>query len=165
MERFDADTFAQNKLLSALKTDTYPTVAAATANRGGAPSTRFHLGRILSTLLTLRTLSVRVLEERLDDQLLGSFHSKLKEVEITGENLRYVREGAFKGVERAYDLVLRIRDTKIEDFPAGLFEGVQNMAHLSLDFSRNRLVALSPAVLYSNITDWESVGTRLLDGK
>lgn len=136
--------------------DTYPEIA---------DKSRFHLGKILSTVLSLRTLSVRVLEEKLEDQLLGSFHSKLKEVEITGENLRYIRKGALKGIEKTYDLVLRIRDTKIEDFPAGLFEGIQNVAHLSLDFSRNRLVALSPAALYSNITDWENVGTRLLDGE
>lgn len=155
LERFDVDTFSQNKVLTNLKVDTCPNI----------DKNRFHLGNILSTLPSLRTVSVRVLEEKLEDQLLGSFHSKLKEMEITGPNLKYIRRGALKGIEKTYDLMLRIRHTLIEDFPAGLFEGIQNIAHLSLDLSNNRLVSLSPTILYSNITSWENVGTKLLDGK
>lgn len=149
------DAFSQNKVLTNLKVDTCLNI----------DKSRFHLGSILSTIPTLRSVSVRILEEKLEDQLLGSFQSKLKEMEITGPNLKYIRRGALKGIEKTYDLMLRIRHTLIEDFPAGLFEGIQNIAHLSLDLSNNRLVSLSSTFLYSNITSWENVGTKLLDGK
>lgn len=155
LERFDVDSFSHNKILTNVKVDTIPRV----------DKNCIHLGCILSTVPSLRTVSVRVLEEKLDDQLTGTFHSKLKELEITGASLKYIGRGALKGIENTYDLMLRIRNTLIEDFPVGLFEGIQNIAHLSLDFSNNRLLSLSPAVLYSNITSWENVGTKLLDGK
>lgn len=144
-----------NKMLSSLKVDTHPNL-----NRS-----RFHLGKMLSSILSLNTISIRIMEEKLDDQLFGIFHSKLKEIEITGSNLRYVRKEALKGIEKTYDLMLRIRHTQIEDLPIGLFEGIHNVAHVSLDLSHNRLMSLSPAVLYSNITSWDSIGTKLLDGK
>lgn len=155
LERFDADTFVHNKVLTNIRVDTNPRI----------DKNRFHLGSTLSNVPSLRTVSVRVMDEKLDDQLAGAFHSKLKEIEINGPNLRYISRTAFKGIEKAYDLILRIRYTLIEDLPIGLFEGIQNIAHLSLDLSNNRLLSLSPAVLYSNITNWENVGTKLLDGE
>lgn len=155
LERFDVDTLTQCKVLTNLRVDTF----------ARDDKSRQQLGSVLANVPSLRTVSVRVLEEKLEEQLVGVFHPKLKELEITGPNLRHICRGALKGIERTYDLMLRIRYTLIEDFPVGLFEGIQHIAHLSLDFSSNRLLSLSPAVLYSNITSWENVGTKLLDGE
>lgn len=41
----------------------------------------------------------------------------------------------------------------------------QNVAHLSLDLRNNRLEKMSPNVLYKNGSDWERVGTRILQGQ
>lgn len=155
LERFDVDTFSQNKVLTNLRVDTF----------SRDEKSRFQLGNALANVPSLRTVSVRVLEEKLEEQLVGVFHPKLKELAITGPHLRQICRGALKGIERTYDLMLRIRYTLIEDFPVGLFEGIQHIAHLSLDLSNNRLLSLSPTVLYSNITSWENLGTKLLDGK
>jgi hypothetical protein len=106
-----------------------------------------------------------VLESSLTDQLLGAFNSRLRHVEITGSELRHIDAEAFEGIEANYELVLQIRETQIEELPAGLFAKLEKIPHLSLDLRDNKFSSLSPGTLYSNGTSWENVGTKLISGK
>ena len=155
LERFDADTLTRLRLLTSLQIQTWPKIEKY----------RFRLGSALSSLPSLNKLSVRVLESSLTDQLLGAFNSRLRHVEITGNELRSIDAEALEGIEENYELVLKIRGTKIEELPAGLFAKLEKIPHLSLDLRDNKFSSLSPGTLYSNGTSWENIGTKLVSGK
>ena len=55
------------------------------------------MGSVVSGLASLRTLSARILESSLTDQILGAFGPKLKEIEITGKALESLTLDAFEG--------------------------------------------------------------------
>ena len=58
---------------------------------------KFRLGSVVSGLASLRTLSTKILEPSLTDQILGAFGPKLKEIEITGKDLQSITLDAFEG--------------------------------------------------------------------
>jgi Leucine-rich repeat (LRR) protein len=155
LERFDADSLTRLRLLSSLRVQTWPQIEKY----------RFRLGGVLSGVAALQRLSVRILEPVLSDQLLGAFSPKLQEIEITGTNLRHISPDAFEGVEENYALALQIRGTQIEELPTGLFSILERVPVLSLDLRNNKFTTLSPNAVYTNGTNWEVVGTRLISGK
>ena len=57
------------------------------------------MGSVVSGLASLRTLSAKILEPSgsLTDQILGAFGPKLRELELTGPDLRSVTLDAFEG--------------------------------------------------------------------
>ncbi|KAF4518519.1 hypothetical protein B566_EDAN004263 [Ephemera danica] len=152
LERFDADSLTRLRLLSSLRTQTWPKIEKY----------RFRLGGVLSGVAALQRLSVRVLEPVLSDQLLGAFSPKLQELEITGSNLRHISPDAFEGVEENYALALQIRGTQLEELPTGLFSILERVPILSLDLRDNRFSSLSPSAMYANGSDWEMIGTRVI---
>jgi hypothetical protein len=87
LERFDADTLARLRILTSLRIQTWPRIEKY----------RFRLGSVLSSVPSLRKLSVRLRETSLTDQLLGAFNTKLRHLEVTGENLRTIDADAFEG--------------------------------------------------------------------
>lgn len=154
LERFDADSLSRLRLLSTLNIQTWPRIEKY----------RFRLGGVLSSVPSLRKLSVRVLESALTDQLLNAFSPKLRHLEITGRTLRSVAADALEGVEANYELALRISGTQISSLPAGLFARLHRVPHLSLDLRDNKFTTLSPGTIYPNGSSWESVGTKLISG-
>ncbi|PSN46305.1 hypothetical protein C0J52_18602 [Blattella germanica] len=154
LERFDGDTLTRLRLLTTLRIQTWPRIEKY----------RFRLGSALSGIPSLRKLSVRVLETSLTDQLLGAFNPRLRNLEITGADLRHIDADAFDGIEENYELALQIRGTLVEELPAGLFARLEKIPHLSLDLRDNKFSSLSPGTLYSNGTSWENVGTKLVSG-
>ena len=93
---------------------------------------------------------------------MGAFGPKLRELEITGP-LKTISLDAFEGIE-SYELLVTIRDTEIRELPVGLREMFKNVAHLSFDLRNNKMERMSPEVLYQNGSDWQRVGTRILQG-
>ncbi|CAH0389807.1 unnamed protein product [Bemisia tabaci] len=154
LERFDSDALARNYVLRSISVQTWPHIEKY----------RFRLGLIISSVPSLRSLSVKVLEAHLNDQLLGSSPSFLTELKITGSSLKKLEPRALTGLVRSRALTIRIHETQIEDLPPGLFASLVQIPVLSLDLVNNRLSSLSPASLYSNATSWESIGTKLLTG-
>ncbi|GLH08939.1 Uncharacterized protein GBIM_14095 [Gryllus bimaculatus] len=154
LERFDADALTRLRLLGSLHIQTWPRIEKY----------RFRLGGALSSVPSLRRLSVRILEPALTDQLLNAFSPKLRHLEITGAGLRSVAADALDGLDANYELVLRIRGTQLSSLPAALFARLHRVPHLSLDLRDNKFSTLSPGTLYPNGSSWESVGTKLISG-
>ena len=155
LKRFDADSLAQLSVLTHLKIQSWPSIEKF----------KFRLGSVVSGLSSLRKLSATILETNgvLTDQILGAFGPKLKELELTGP-LHTVTLDAFEGIE-SYELLLSIRDTNLKSLPKGFHKMFENVAHLSLDLTNNRLETLHPEVLYTNASQWEEIGTKVLKGK
>lgn len=80
--------------------------------------------------------------------------------------LTSIRPNAFRTLAaNRHSLHLGISGTLLEDLPPGLFAPLTTLPQLSLDLRSNRFSSLSPAVLYSNTTDWEGMGTRVAAGE
>ena len=154
LKRFDADSLAQLKVLTELRVQSWPSIEKF----------KFRLGSVVSGLSSLRKLSARILEPNglLTDQILGAFGPKLRELELTGP-LHAVTLDAFDGIE-SQQLTLTIRDTNLKELPKGFHKMFNNVAHLSLDLRNNRLETLHPEVLYTNASQWETIGTKILQG-
>lgn len=155
LERFDADSLIRLKLLTQLHIQTWPRIEKY----------RFRLGSVLSAVPTLRRLTVTIQESVLNDQLIGAFNPKLKRLTLTGRNLRRIDSDALDGIENNHELLLEIRETSLEEVPAGMIARLERIPHLSLDLSDNRITSLAPATLYSNGSSWESVGTKMISGQ
>ncbi|XP_071442248.1 chaoptin-like [Hetaerina americana] len=157
MERFDSDSFSMLKRLTTVKVQTFPRIEKY----------RFRLGSVLSGAPSIRRLSVHVLEPLLADQLLRAFSPKLRELEVTGEDLKAVAPEALDAVseEGNLELAFALRGTSVSSLPPGLLAGLAAaVPHLSIDLSDNRFAALGPAALYPNDSSWENVGTRIVSG-
>ncbi|XP_046988101.1 chaoptin-like [Schistocerca americana] len=157
MERFDADSLTGLPLLTKLRIQTWPKIEKY----------RFRVGSALSSVWSLRELSVRVLEPVLSDQLLGAFsNAKLRRLELSGCGLVAITADALEGLaDSSHELQLRVRDTGLQELPPGLVAGLAaHVPHLALDLRDNRFRSLSPSDLYPNGSSWESVGTRPFAG-
>ncbi|KAA0200562.1 hypothetical protein HAZT_HAZT004559 [Hyalella azteca] len=152
--RFDYDTLSHMGYLKELFMNTFPNIEKY----------RFRVGQLLATVHTLRTLHLEVREDALTDQLSGAFGPKLKELHISGANLKAVDSKTFKGFQNKHELLLSITDTGIETLPDGLLTHLSDVAYLSLDLRRNKLKFLNSQVLYGNKSDWESRGTTFVAG-
>lgn len=147
LERLDGDTFSNLKRLSRLD---------ASTSRAGKLQ--------LSALLGLRKLTLRVNRISLGDVLSSELGPKLRQLEISGPELKHLGPDSLKGLHASRDLVLQIRDTSIEELPLGLLSRLGRVAHLSLDLRNNKLTSLSLDILYHNLTSWENAGTKLISG-
>ncbi|XP_054258608.1 leucine-rich repeat-containing protein 26-like [Macrosteles quadrilineatus] len=63
-----------------------------------------------------------------------------------------------------HSLHLGVVGTLLDDLPVGLFAPLASLSQLSVDLRGNRLSSLSPAVIYTNATDWQLLGTRVASG-
>lgn len=154
LTRFDADALASLHYLKHLRIQSWPSIERF----------KFRLGSVVSGLPSLNTLSALLLESNgvLYDQIIGAVGPKLRELEITGP-IRKINPDAFEGIE-GHELLLMIRNTLISDLPDGFVNLFKNVAHLSLDLRNNRIERLTPEVLYKNGSEWERIGTRILQG-
>jgi Leucine-rich repeat (LRR) protein len=84
--RFDSDSLSRLFRLEEVWLQTYPWIEKY----------RFRLGSILGYLTNLRSAHVQIRQTDLTDQLHGAALPKLKELEITGENLKRVDGSAFR---------------------------------------------------------------------
>lgn len=155
LERFDVDSLTRLHFLSSLRIQTWPQLEKS----------RFHLGVSLSSLVSLRHLSVEVLERSLTDQLAGAITPKLRRLEISGRSLSEIASDALEGIQDKHELTFQLRDTLVDELPAGLVARLANVAQLTLDLRNNRFSTLSPSALYPNGSNWENVGTRPYSGK
>ncbi|KAJ8681551.1 hypothetical protein QAD02_017343 [Eretmocerus hayati] len=150
------DSLRSLRYLKHLRTQTWP------ATNGPNNGAGFEL-RDLVAGLPLRSVELEVSEPQLSDQLHGAFGKQLRELTITGQNLRQIGASAFATIESP-ELVLRIRDTRVQKLQPDIFGSLgRRMAQLTLDLRNNHINELSPAVIYGNAS-WESVGTNLVAG-
>ncbi|XP_064104932.1 chaoptin-like [Macrobrachium nipponense] len=152
--RFDYDALSHMTFLRELYMNTFPSIEKY----------RFRVGHLLATVHTLQKLHLEVREESLTDQIMGAFGPKLKELHITGQNLKDIDSKTFRGFQNRHMLQLSITDTSVTSLPDGLLTHVSDVAFLSLDLRRNKLKFLNPHVLYQNGSDWESKGTLFVRG-
>ena len=96
--RFDYDTLSHMGFLEELYMNTFPNIEKY----------RFRVGQLLATVHTLRTLHLEVREDALSDQLSGAFGPKLKELHISGKNLKAVDSKTFRGFQNKHELLLSI---------------------------------------------------------
>lgn len=153
LKHFDPGTLSALKSLTSLRTELRHNIKD------------FHLGNIISEVLGLQTLQIYIKEEAIEYQLNGVFVPKLKELKISGEEVKKIFAEAFEGAERLYELSVQIQDTAIRELPAGLLEDLGKVSQLSLDLSRNQLASLSPATFYPNSSTWEKLATKLIAGE
>ncbi|XP_047469149.1 chaoptin-like [Penaeus chinensis] len=154
IKRFDYDALSHMTFLRELYMNTYPNIEKY----------RFRVGHLLATVHTLKKLHLEVRENALTDQITGAFGPKLKELHITGKNLKDIDSKTFRGFQNRHELLLSITDTSIQSLPDGLLTHLSDVAYLSLDLRRNKLKYLNPHVLYENGSDWESKGTTFVAG-
>nr|XP_045584572.1 chaoptin-like [Procambarus clarkii] len=154
ISRFDYDALSHMTFLRELYMNTFP----------GIEKYRFRTGHLLATVHTLQKLHLEVRENALTDQITGAFGPKLKELHITGRNLKDIDSKTFRGFQNKHELWLSITDTSIQSLPEGLLTQLSDVAYLTLDLSRNQLKFLNSDVLYENGSDWESKGTTFVAG-
>lgn len=103
------------------------------------------------------------MEQQLTKQLHKAFTKQLRELTVTGQNLRYIAADAFATIEGA-ELILRIKDTQVQRLQSDIFSSLtKHMSSLTLDLRNNHINELSPSVIYGNLS-WESVGTNMVSG-
>ncbi|KAG7172303.1 Chaoptin-like 1 [Homarus americanus] len=154
IKRFDYDALSHMTFLRELYMNTYPRIEKY----------RFRTGHLLATVHTLQKLHLEVRENALTDQITGAFGPKLKELHITGRNLKDIDSKTFRGFQNKHELLLSITDTSIQSLPDGLLTQLSDVAYLSLNLRRNQLKFLNPHVLYENGSEWESRGTTFVAG-
>ncbi|XP_076032645.1 chaoptin [Oratosquilla oratoria] len=154
IKRFDTETLSHMKFLSELFMNTFPHIEKY----------RFRVGHLLANVHTLQKLHLEVRENALTDQLSGAFGPKLKELHITGNNLKAIDSKTFRGFQNKHELLLSITGTSIQSLPDGLLTHLSDVAYLSLDLRNNKLHFLNSHVLYDNGTDWETKGTTFVAG-
>lgn len=155
LKKFDSKAIRQIKVLTSLTMQTWPNIIDFSSQ----------LCTMLSNLNQLRILKLYVQENTLDDQLLCVSNPKIRQVEITGSNLKNIQPKAFSSFIRNPDLNLKIFNTEIEELPSGLFSGLYRTGHLSIELYNNKLSHLIPEVLYVNYSSWKRVGTTSIKGK
>lgn len=155
LEKFDSKGIIQIKFLSSLKLQTWPKIE----------NFQTQLCYLLANLNQLRILKLKIMENILDKQLYCLTNRKIRNLEITGKNLKSITQNAFKRLTKNPDLVLKISNTKIEELPLGIFSNMNRISNLKIDLSNNLLTNLNPEVFYGNGSMWENVGTLLLSGK
>ncbi|XP_071533425.1 uncharacterized protein [Panulirus ornatus] len=154
ISRFDYDALSHMTFLRELYMNTFPEIEKY----------RFRVGHLLATVHTLQKLHLEVRENALTDQITGAFGPKLKELHITGKNLKDIDARTFTGFQNKHELLLSITDTSIQTLPVGLLTQLSDVAYLSLDLRRNQLKYFHPEVLYKDGRNWESKGTTFVAG-
>ncbi|GFT34957.1 uncharacterized protein NPIL_299331, partial [Nephila pilipes] len=126
--------------LISLKTDSYASVRS------------FRLQDLLSQAPALRKATVNVEESTLSHQVQRAFGTKLRELVITGSNLRTILPDAFAGLT-THELIIRISGTLVSKFPDGLLRYLPDVRYLTLDLRHNQLTSMGPGVLAAMTRD------------
>ncbi|GIY61103.1 chaoptin [Caerostris darwini] len=134
LKRLDPRTLHGLRFLITLKTDSYASVRS------------FRLQDLLSQAPALRKATVNVEESTLSHQVQRAFGTKLRELVITGSNLRTILPDAFAGLT-THELTIRISGTLVSKFPDGLLRYLPDVRYLTLDLRHNRLTTMDPGVL------------------
>ncbi|GFX79471.1 uncharacterized protein TNCV_824601 [Trichonephila clavipes] len=132
-------SFIRGFLIS-LKTDSYASVRS------------FRLQDLLSQAPALRKATVNVEESTLSHQVQRAFGTKLRELVITGSNLRTILPDAFAGLT-THELIIRISGTLVSKFPDGLLRYLPDVRYLTLDLRHNQLTSMDPGVLAAMTKD------------
>lgn len=120
--------------------------------------------RNLLSGLPLRTVEIEVTERALKNQIQNAFTKQLRELTITGDNLRVISSEAFSTIEGG-ELILRIKDTHVRRLQSDIFLTLtKRMSQLTLDLRNNHINELSPSIIYGNLS-WEAVGTNMVAGE
>ncbi|XP_055951250.1 chaoptin-like [Argiope bruennichi] len=122
------------RFLTSFKTDSYASVRS------------FRLQDILSHASALRGVTINIEESSLSHQIQSAFGTKLRELVITGYNLRRIFPDAFSGLS-THELTIRIKGTMISEFPAGLLRYLSDVRFLTLDLRNNQLMTMTKEVL------------------
>lgn len=154
VKKFESSSIMQLKILSLLTIQTWSNLE----------NFRPQFCLLLSNLTQLMTLKITVDESTLDDQLTCIGGTKIRLLQISGQNLKHIDRDAFIKFSRNPELLIQITNTQIEEMPAGLFAGLDKISHLSIDLRKNMLSYLSPDIFYANATTWKNVGTTLVSG-
>lgn len=154
VNKFESASLVQLKILSVLTIQTWPYLE----------NFRPQFCLVLANLTRLTTLKLTVEDITLDDQLTCLGGTKIRHLQISGQNLKHVDRDAFIKFSRNPELLIQITNTQVEELPAGLFAGLDKISHLSIDLRRNSLTYLSPDIFYANATTWKNVGTTLVSG-
>lgn len=120
---------------------------------------------LLSNIKQLRILKIAVQESTLSDQLKCVNNPKIRQLEISGRNLKTIHPNAFLRFVRNPDLTLRITNTEVEELPSGLFSSFHRTSNLAIELRNNKLAQLSPEVLYVNYSSWKRVGATSVRGR
>lgn len=96
--RFDYDTLSHMTYLQELFMNTFPHIEKY----------RFRVGHLLATVHTLQKLHLEIREDALTDQLSGAFGPKLKELHVTGKNLKAIDAKTFRSFKNKHELLLSI---------------------------------------------------------
>lgn len=122
----DARTLDDLKCLRSVRINTY---SSARASR---------LQETLFQAKALQKLTVLVDEAVLSYQIQWAFSKKMRELTVTGSELRSVAADAFEGLHPHGPLVIRLRDCpQLDALPADLMRRWADLPRLSLDFSGN----------------------------
>ncbi|XP_057659374.1 chaoptin-like [Diorhabda carinulata] len=154
IKKFEGQSISQIRVLNKLTIETWPKLDHF--------SDQFC--NLLSNFDQLRILKIYFHEYKLDDQLLCITNRKIRELDISGKNLKTIDKDAFAKFVRNPDLVLKIHDTLIEDLPAGLFANMYRISYLRIDLRFNMLSQLSPDIFYGNTSGWRNIGTTMVSG-
>ncbi|GIX91851.1 chaoptin [Caerostris extrusa] len=130
----DPELFMNYGFLTTFKTDSYSTVRS------------FRLQDLLSNALALRSVTIDIEESSLSHQIQSAFGTKLRELIISGSNLRRIFPDALSGLS-TYELTIRIRGTLVTEFPTGLLKYLSDVRFLTLDLRNNQLRTMAPNVL------------------
>uniref|UniRef100_T1JRB4 LRRCT domain-containing protein n=1 Tax=Tetranychus urticae TaxID=32264 RepID=T1JRB4_TETUR len=131
----DIRMFNSLKYLTDLATSTYPRVRS------------FRLADLLTKSLSLRSALIQVEEPILSHQIQWAFGSKLRQLIITGHQLKKILPDAFLGLHHRPDMVLRIVDTNISVLPTGLLRYLNDIRHITIDLRRNQLTQFNLDIL------------------
>ncbi|GFT61566.1 chaoptin [Nephila pilipes] len=140
LKRLDPRTLHGLRFLISLKTDSYASVRS------------FRLQDLLSQAPALRKATVNVEESTLSHQVQRAFGTKLRELVITGSNLRTILPDAFAGLT-THELIIRISGTLVSKFPDGLLRYLPDVRYLTLDLRHNQLTSMGPGVLAAMTRD------------
>ncbi|KAK5650149.1 hypothetical protein RI129_001178 [Pyrocoelia pectoralis] len=154
LKKFDSRAIKKIRILTSLTMQTWPNIEDFSAQ----------MCNLLSNLKQLRILKLHLQESVLDEQLMCISNPKIRHVEISGKHLKIIQPKAFSKFIRNPDLVLKIINTDIEELPSGLFSSFHRTAHLSIELINNKLLHLSPEVLYVNYSSWKKVGATSIKG-
>lgn len=153
LKRFDADTLSTCKLLVSLKIQSWPNIEKY----------RFRLPSILSNVPHLKKLHVKIIEDKLTDQLVGTLPPKLKVLEVTGENLTEINGDALKGLHPIKEMLIRFTGTNITTFPPMFFTKFINMK-ATIDLRGNNIRMMGPESFYKTPASLQYLGTQAYSG-
>lgn len=122
----DARTLEPLRCLRSVRTNTYSSARA------------FRLQEMLFQAKALQVLAVHVDEATLSYQIQWAFSKKIRELSVSGSELRSVAADAFEGLHPHGPFTLRVRECPLlETLPAALLQRWAELPRLSVDLSDN----------------------------